>query len=164
MTGTYRGGMLVASTTPMDSLEIIVREIDSIERNLNRRRFLQSVVFVSLGSRSSLDVSDREFLRKVAASLIPPDALKSTGIDVVANIHRLLDQGSAEHRNKVLRFLSWCRRISFLYGGDQIALRSRQSRFVLPQRMGKALSSLCLVAFWGDARALNLITLPEEKL
>lgn len=148
----------------MDSLESIVREIDTVERNLNRRGFLKSLAFVTVRPRFSLDSNDREFLRKVAATLIPARALGATGIDVVANIDHLLRKGSAGHWVKVLRFLSWCRRVSFLYGGDQIALRARRSRFHLPQKMGKALASLCLIAFWGDERALTLITPVGEGL
>jgi hypothetical protein len=112
--------------------------------------------------RLQLGQDDRDFLRQVAATLIPPQALTGTGIDDVGNIDRLLARGSAEHRAKVLRLIAWARRVSFLYGGEQIALRARGSRFALIQRLAKALAALCLAAFWGDERALQLINSPER--
>ncbi len=137
-----------------DTLSI---ELDAIERHLSRRRFLKAVVLASVPVRFAMDDDDREFLRKVAATLIPPEAFSRTGIDVITNIEHLLSRGSAEHRAKILRLLSWSRRVSFLYGGHHVAGRARNSRFVLAQKMSKALSALCLVAFWGDERALQLI-------
>ena len=112
----------------------------------------------------ALDPEDRDFLRRVAATLIPAEALRSTGIDVVANIDQLLAQGSAEHRQKVLRFVAWARRVSFFYGGEKVAINAQGSRFVLVRKMGRVLSSLCLIAFWIDDRALRLIQLPEESV
>ena len=109
-----------------------------------------------------LGADNRRFLRRVARTLIPDEALARTGIDVVANVEHLLNQGSAEHRAKVLRLLTWAERISFVYGGEKCAIRARGSRFVLVQKMAKALSSLCLVAFWADERALVLIDNPPE--
>ena len=47
------------------------------------------------------------------------------------------------------------------YGGPDIVVRARGSRFVLMQKMSKALAAICLVAFWGDERALALIDLPR---
>lgn len=146
----------------MEALETITLEIDSLERQLNRRAFLRYAALVAVTPRLALEQDDREFLRKVAATLIPAEALTRTGIEVVANIDRLLARGSAEHRAKVLRLVAWARRVSFLYGGEQIALRARTSRFTLVQKLGKALSALCLVAFWGDERALRLIAAPER--
>jgi hypothetical protein len=146
----------------MEALETITLEIDSLERLLNRRAFLRYAALVAVVPRLALEQDDREFLRKVAATLIPAEALTRTGIEVVANIDRLLARGSAEHRAKVLRLVAWARRVSFLYGGEQIALRARGSRFTLVQKLGKALSALCLVAFWGDERALRLIAAPER--
>jgi hypothetical protein len=98
----------------------------------------------------------------VAATLIPAAALAETGIDVAANVDYLLQQGCAEHRGKVLRFLRWARRASVFYGGARVAIEARGSRFTLVRKMGKALSSLCLVAFWADERALRLIKVPGE--
>ena len=146
----------------MEALETITLEIDSLERLLNRRAFLRYAAMAAVVPRLALDQDDREYLRKVAATLIPAEALSGTGIEVVANIDRLLARGSAEHRAKVLRLVAWARRVSFLYGGEQIALRARGSRFTLVQKLGNALSALCLVAFWGDERALRLIAAPER--
>jgi hypothetical protein len=146
----------------MESLEMITLEIDSLDRMLSRRTFLSYAAMAAATPRLALDQGDRDFLRKVAATLIPAQAVSATGIDVVANIDRLMARGSAEHRAKVLRLLSWARRVSFLYGGEQVAVRSRGSRFTLVQKMGKALSALCLVAFWGDERTMNLIATPER--
>lgn len=144
----------------MEAMETIVSEIDLIGRRLNRRGFLKVAALAAVAPRVSLDDDDQEFLRKVAARLIPAEALASTGIDVVANIDRLLRQGSAEHRKKVLRFVPWARRASFLYGGDKVATGAQGSRFTLMRRMGRVLASLCLLAFWSDDRALRLIDVP----
>jgi hypothetical protein len=138
---------------PFNSLFV---ELDSIDRHLSRRKFLKIVVFAA-PLRLALDGGDREFLRKVAATLIPPEAVSRTGIDVIANVEHLLQRGSAEHRAKILRLLTWSRRVSFIYGGENVARRARDSRFVLARKMSKALAALCLVAFWGDERALQLI-------
>jgi hypothetical protein len=97
----------------------------------------------------------------VSATLIPPPWLRDSGIDVVLNVERLLGRMRDEHRVKLLRLVTWARRISFLYGGDTVAIRSRGSRFVLVRKLGKALSSVCLVAFWGDPRSLRYIDVPE---
>ncbi len=145
---------------PFDALEA---ELDSIDRHLSRRSFLKAAVYFATPLHLTFDVSDREFLRKVAATLIPSEALSRTGIDVIANIEYLIERGSAEHRAKIMRLLVWSRRLSFLYGGERVAQRARFSRFVLAQKMSKALSALCLVAFWGDERALQLIETPGGK-
>jgi hypothetical protein len=147
----------------MEAFDPLSVELDSIERHLSRRRFLKIVVFAAAPLRFALDGDDREFLRKVAATLIPPEALSRTGIDVIANIEHLLQRGSAEHRAKILRLLTWSRRVSFIYGGENVARRARDSRFVLAQKMSKALSALCLVSFWGDERALRLIESGEAQ-
>jgi hypothetical protein len=146
----------------MQPLEALVREIESIERQISRRRFLKLIAFSAMIPPIGLGADNRDFLRRMARTLIPDEALESTGIDVIANVEHLLEQGSAEHRAKVLRLLAWARRISFIYGGEKIAIRGRGSRFVLVQKMAKALSSLCLVAFWADERALRLIDKPSE--
>ena len=145
----------------MEPLEAVVQEIDSIERHLSRRTFIKLAAFVFVTPRLALGADDREFLRRVAATLIPAEAMAATGIDVLANIDYMLKNGSAGHRIRVMRFLSWSRRLSFLYGGDRVALNALGSRFVLVQKMGKALSSLCLAAFWADERAMRLIDIPE---
>jgi hypothetical protein len=145
----------------MESLEALALEIDSIDRQVSRRAFLKLAALAVL-PHPALDDGDRKFLGGVAATLIPAEAVARTGIDVLANIEHLLTRGSAEHRVKVMRLVAWARRISFVYGGENVAIRTRTSRFVLVQKMGKALSSLCLVAFWGDERALQLIAVPED--
>ena len=146
----------------MEPLEIVTQEIDSFERQIGRRKFLGYAALVVVTPHVELDGGDREFLRKVASTLIPRQAFAETGIDVVANIDRLLARGSAEHRAKVRRLIVWARRVSFLYGGENVAIRARDSRFALMQKMSKAVSSLCLVAFWGDERAMRLIESPEQ--
>ena len=145
----------------METIETLFVELDSIERHLSRRKFLKIVVFAAAPIRLTLDGGDRDFLRKVAATLIPHEALSRTGVDVIANIEHLLERGSAEHRAKIMRLLTWSRRVSFIYGGEKVARRARDSRFVLAQKMSKALSALCLVSFWGDERALQLIESQE---
>lgn len=147
----------------MQPLEEIVQEITAFENQLSRRSFLKSAAFLVAIPGVGLEVDDRKFVDRVAANLLPADALQSTGISVGENIAYLLDQGSAEHREKVLRFLSWSQRASILYGGDKIALNARGSRFMLVRKMGRTLSSLCLIAFWADERALKLINQPEVK-
>ena len=146
----------------MEALETIVQEINFIERQLSRRSFLKVAAFAVVVPGVALDRDDRDFLRRVAATLIPAEALRSTGIDVVANIDQLLAQGSAEHRQKVLRFVAWARRVSFFYGGEEVAINAQGSRFMLVRKMGRVLSSLCLIAFWIDDRALRLIQTLEE--
>ena len=146
----------------MEPLEIVTQEIDSFERQIGRRRFLGYAALVAVTPHAELEGGDRDFLRKVAATLIPRQAVAETGIDVVANIDRLLARGSAEHRAKVRRLIVWTRRVSFLYGGENVAIRARDSRFALMQKMSKAVSSLCLVAFWGDERAMRLIEGTEQ--
>jgi hypothetical protein len=145
----------------METYDSVLLELDSIDRHLSRRKFLKILVLVATPVRLALDSGDREFLRKLAATLIIPEALSHTGIDVIANVEHLLERGSAEHRAKVLRLLTWARRVSFLYGGENVARRGRDSRFVLIQKLSKALSALCLVSFWGDERSLQLIE-PQE--
>ena len=130
---------------------------------MSRRGFLKLASMTIVFPGLSLDKDDNNFLRRVAATLIPAEALKATGIDVAANVEQLLRQGSAEHRKKVLRFLAWSRRASILYGGENVAINARGSRFMLARKMGRTLSSLCLVAFWADERALVLINPAEAS-
>ena len=141
----------------MAPLENIVQEINSFESQLNRRGFLKLASLMVVLPGASLDRDDREFLGRVAATLFPAEAFNATGIDVAANVEHLLRQGSAEHRQKVLRFISWSRRVAFFYGGERVAINARGSRFLLARKMGRTLSSLCLIAFWADERALGLI-------
>lgn len=143
-----------------DALENIMHQINAFENQLSRRSFLRIASLMVVLPGVSLDKGDYEFLERVAATLIPQGARDATGIDVASNIEHLLKQGSAEHRQKVLRFLSWSRRASILYGGDKVALNARGSRFMLARKMARTLSSLCFIAFWADERALRLIA-PE---
>lgn len=147
----------------MEPLVAVVSEVESVERHLSRRGFLAFALFAAVAPRLDFGRKEKEFVRRVAATLIPAEALRETGIDVLANVEHMLARGSADQRRKVLRLLAWARRVSFLYGGDRVALGARGSRFELVQKMGKALSSLCLVAFWGDERALALIDLPGRE-
>ena len=147
----------------MQPLEQILQEITAFENQFSRRSFMKSAAFLVAVPGFKLELDDRKFLDRVAATLLPLDALRSTGISVAENVAYLLDQGSAEHRAKVLRFLSWSQRAAILYGGDKVALNARGSRFMLVRKMGRTLSSLCLIAFWADERALKLISEPEVK-
>ena len=106
---------------------------------------------------TSRSTYDRAFLAAVARTLIAADALQATGIDVLANVDHLLARASATHRAAVLRALAWARRLSFVYGGERFAIETRASRFVVIRRLGRLVSSLCLLAFWGDERALPLL-------
>lgn len=147
----------------MQPLEQILQEITAFENQLSRRSFMKSAALLVAVPGFKLEPDDRKFLDRVAATLLPADALRSTGISVAGNVAYLLEQGSAEHREKVLRFLSWSQRASILYGGDKVALKARGSRFMLVRKMGRTLSSLCVIAFWADERALKLIDQPEVK-
>jgi hypothetical protein len=147
----------------MELPEAITRDLDSFERHLNRRTFLKLLGGFVVVPGLTPGGKETEFLRKVAATLIPAEAFSRTGIDVLANVEHMLAQGGAEHRQKVLRLLSWARRVSFAYGGERVAIEARGSRFELIQKMGRALSTLCLWAFWGDERSLILLDAPGEK-
>ena len=141
----------------MAPLEQILHEITAFENQLSRRRFIQAALLLVALPKITLGKDEREFIDRVAATLIPTEALRSTGIKVSENVAYLLKQGSAEHRDKVMRFLSWTQRVSFVYGGDKVAINARGSRFTLARKMGRTLSSLCLIAFWADERAMKLI-------
>lgn len=147
----------------MESFDSFTRHLDDFDRSLSRRAFFLHAIAAVPAISAGLPSGDREFLAKIAGTLIPSDAFKRTGIDVVANIEYLLSRGSAEHRAKIARLLAWSRRVSFLYGGEQVALRARGSRFVLAQKMSRALSALCLVAFWGDERSLVLLDQEDAR-
>lgn len=141
----------------MEPLEHILQEITAFETQLSRRSFIGAALLIAVVPSISLGKDDRQFLDGVAATLIPSTALQSTGINVAQNVEHLLRNGSADHRRKVTRFLAWAQRVSILYGGEKVALNARGSRFMLVRKMGRTLSSLCLIAFWADERALKLI-------
>jgi hypothetical protein len=141
----------------MQPLEQILEEITAFENQLNRRAFIKATAFLLVVPPLVLGKEDRQFLERVSATLLPATALTVTGISVADNVNHLLNRGSADHRKKVLRFLAWSQRASILYGGDKVAINSRGSRFMLARKMGRTLSSLCLIAFWADERALKLI-------
>ena len=147
----------------MEPLEHILQEITAFENQLSRRRFLGAALMISVVPTISLGKDEQHFLERVAATLIPAAALQSTGINVAENVEHLLRNGSAEHRRKVMRFLAWSQRVSILYGGEKVALNARGSRFMLARKMGRTLSSLCLIAFWADERALKLINDAEVR-
>ncbi|MEW6736851.1 MAG: hypothetical protein AB1489_36525 [Acidobacteriota bacterium] len=152
----------------MAGMDTLIDDLDAFDRHLSRRRFIKLCVAalvlpqtaLAFGESASLAKAEYEFLRKVALTLIPYEVIISTGIDPMVNIEKLISNGGAEQRAKVARLVAVAQRSAFLYGGDKIAIRARTSRFVLVQKLAKALSSLCLVAFWADERALALITTP----
>jgi len=147
----------------MEPLEQILQEITAFETQLSRRSFLGAALLISVAPNISLGKDDQRFIDAVAATLIPVTALQTTGINVGQNVDHLLRSGSADHRKKVTRFLAWSQRASILYGGEKVALNARGSRFMLVRKMGRTLSSLCLIAFWADERALKLVDDPEAK-
>ena len=148
----------------MEPLEQILQEITAFETQLSRRSFIGAALLIAVVPNISLGNDDHRFLDGVAATLIPAKALQSTGINVAENVDHLLRSGSADHRRKVTRFLAWAQRASILYGGEKVALNARGSRFMLVRKMGRTLSSLCLIAFWADERALKLIDDPEVRM
>ena len=145
----------------MQPLDQILEEIAAFENQLNRRSFIKAAALLLVVPPLVLGREDRLFIERVSATLLPAAVLKATGINVSDNVNYLLSKGSAEHRKKVLRFLAWSQRASVLYGGDKVAINSRGSRFVLARKMGRTLSSLCLIAFWADERAMKLIDTGE---
>lgn len=147
----------------MEPLEQILQEISAFETQLSRRSFIGAALLIAVAPDISLGKNDQRFIDAVAATLIPASALQSTGINVSQNVDHLLRSGSAEHRTKVTRFLAWSQRASILYGGEKVALNARGSRFMLVRKMGRTLSSLCLIAFWADERALKLIDDAEVR-
>jgi hypothetical protein len=98
----------------------------------------------------------------VTRALVTPPTYDEAQIDVVANLERLMGRATEGNRANVLRLVRWCRRIAFLYGGSMLPARASRSKFVVVQRVARALSSLCLLAFWGDEAALALIDSPER--
>lgn len=145
----------------MEPLEQILQEITAFENQVSRRSFIGAALLIAVAPAISLGREEQRFIDAVAATLIPAAALQSTGINVAENIDHLLRSGSVDHRRKVTRFLAWSQRASILYGGEKVALNARGSRFMLVRKMGRTLSSLCLIAFWADERALKLINNAE---
>ena len=154
---------IIICNQAMEPLEQILQEITAFETHLSRRSFIGAALLIAVVPNVSLGKDDRQLLDAVAATLVPSTALQSTGINVGQNVERLLRNGSADHRKKVTRFLAWSQRASILYGGERVALNARGSRFMLVRKMGRTLSSLCLIAFWADERALTLIDETEVK-
>jgi len=148
----------------MGPLEQILQEITTFETQLSRRRFIGVALLIAVVPGNSLSKDEQRFVDAVAATLIPATALQSTGINVGQNVDHLLRSGSADHRRKVTRFLAWSQRASIFYGGENVALNARGSRFMLVRKMGRTLSSLCLIAFWADERAQKLIDNVEERV
>ena len=146
----------------MEPLEQILQEIKAFETQLSRRTFIGAALLIAVASEVSLAKDDQRFIDAVAATLIPSTALQNTGIRVSENVDHLLRSGSIDHRRRVTRFIAWSQRASILYGGEKVALNARGSRFMLVRKMGRALSSLCLIAFWADERALKLIDQTEH--
>lgn len=147
----------------MPPLDQILQEIGAFENQLSRRTFIKSAAALAIVPNLELKSDDKKFLDRVAATLLPAAALQATGISVAENVEYLLKQGSAEHRAKVLRFISWSQRAAILYGGESVAINARGSRFLLVRKMGRTLSSLCFIAFWADERAIKLITIPGNN-
>jgi hypothetical protein len=145
----------------MQPLDHVLLEIDGLERYLSRRGFLKAAALLPVLPHT-FSADDRRFLEGAARAVVPASALNTSGVDIVRNIEHLLERANADHRARVLRALGWARRISFLYGGDAMPLRARGSRFFIIRRLGRAISVVCLVAFWGDERTLMLIKDPEE--
>ena len=110
----------------------------------------------------SLSPADGRFLEAVTRALVTPVTYDSAQIDIVANVERLLGRANENNRTNVLRLVKWCRRIAFFYGGPLLPARAACSRFIAIQRLARALSSLCLLAFWGDDAALALINSPDR--
>jgi len=108
----------------------------------------------------ALSKADRRFLAELSSTLIPTSARAATNVDVVANIDRMLGRANDRHRSNVYRLVRWSRRISKFYGGASMPSRAAGSRLVAVQRLTRAISSLCLVAFWADDRARILLDDP----
>ena len=147
----------------MEALEQILQEITVFETQVSRRHFIGAALLIAVVPGTSMSKDNQQFIDAVAATLIPAAALQSTGINVGENLDHLLRSGSTDHRRKVIRFLAWSQRASILYGGEKVALKARGSRFMLVRKMARTLSSLCLIAFWADERALKLIDEVKTK-
>lgn len=146
----------------MTGLETVLTEIDAVGRDLDRRSFLKALAVPFVVPSGALDGIDDRFFRNVTATLVPEAALRQTGIDPVANLHHLLNRTNVRHRQRIGQLITAMRRIAIFYGGPEIAIRGRQSRFVLVQKASRALASLCLLTVWGDARAFDLVLDPGK--
>jgi hypothetical protein len=146
----------------MTGIETVLTEIDAVGRDLNRRTFLKSVAATFVMPSGPFAKDDERFFRLVTATLIAESDLRRTGIDPVENLRHLLERTRHDHRQRISTLISGVRRVSFLYGGEQVALRGRTSRFVLMQKASRALSSLCLLCVWGDPRSFALVDDPEH--
>ena len=104
--------------------------------------------------------ADRRFLRQIGRTLIAATLRDAVDIDIVTNLERMVGRANHGHRTNVRRLVRWSRRLAFLYGGAQMPARAAKSRFLAIQRLARALSSLCLVAFWADDAALVLMERP----
>jgi hypothetical protein len=145
----------------MTGIETVLTEIDAVSRDLDRRRFLKSIATTFALPSGDLADDDERFFRRVTATLVPDVALRQTGIDPVVNLRRLLGRSRADHRERIGRLIRAVRRVSFLYGGDRVAVEGRASRFILMQKASRALASLCLLCVWGDPRSFAFVDDPE---
>jgi hypothetical protein len=148
----------------MTGIETVLTEVESVSRDLDRRTFLKyaAAVFLVPSGMLELEHDDERFFQAVTATLVPVDSLRQTGIDPVVNLRHLLERSSADHRRRIGRLIRGVRRVSFLYGGDHVALHGRASRFVLMQKASRALASLCLLCVWGDPRSFALVDDPAR--
>jgi hypothetical protein len=147
----------------MTGIESVLTEIDAVGRDLNRRTFLKGVAAAFVVPSGPLVEDDERFFRRVTVTLVPEVDLRRTGIDPVGNLRHLLQRTRADHRQRISSLISGVRRVSFLYGGAQVALRGRESRFVLMQKASRALASLCLLCVWGDPRSLAFVDDPGGR-
>lgn len=100
---------------------------------------------------ATLSRRDRRYLARVSL-LVLGDRLTQSGIDPVANVERMLQAASADHRAAVVRLVRWSRRLGWLFGGTRTIVRGRWLPFVSLRRLTHALAALCLTAFYGDER------------
>jgi hypothetical protein len=147
----------------MTGIETVLTEIDAVGRDLNRRTFLKGVAAAFVMPSGALAEDDERFFRRVTATLLPDIDLRRTGIDPVENLRHLLERTRADHRQRIGVLITGVRRVSFFYGGEQVALRGRMSRFVLIQKASRALASLCLLCVWGDPRSFALVDDPGGR-
>jgi hypothetical protein len=113
-------------------------------------------------TRPRLSDADGRFLRGVTRVLVTPAVYDAAHIDIVANLERVMERANDANRANVLRLVRWCRRIACVYGGPLLPARGAASSVVVVQRLARALSSLCLLAFWGDDAALALMDSPDR--
>jgi hypothetical protein len=147
----------------MTGIETVLTEIDAVGRDLDRRTFLKAVAAAFVMPSGPLGEDDERFFRRVTATLVPEADLRRTGIDPVGNLRHLLQRTRADHRRRISTLISAVRRVSFFYGGEQVVLRGRTSRFVLMQKASRALASLCLLCVWGDPRSFALMDNPGGR-